>query len=451
MIYKGLAFLFAIAAGCAFMACEDEPDKYEVAGGKPTIDYVRCLSSEITTSTDEPDMHYTTGELVTSANPQAVLCFVGKNLRSVVEVYFNDLPAVLNSSYITDNTLIVQVPKNVPGEVSNKVYFICKNGETVEYDFEVIIPAPTVNTMSCEFAKPGTTAYIYGNYFIDDPNVPITVQFPDGTFADDVKADETFSTLSFTVPECYEEGSITVTSVYGSTSSKFHYLDSRGMLFDFDGGTGLGNHGWHDRAIQSDETSLAGNYMMLGDGETTLSEDAAWNDSKFSFEYWPGSWSTPVDYPADGLKLTSLVDFTNFETMAYKFEMNIPAESPWMAGAMQIIVGGIDRITMGAAGIDIDGNTVPGCNNTYFQGDDLPRALYRPWTDTGSFDTGGDWITVTIPIKSSFIYGMSGAPATGTLSPDDFTSLGLFIVGGGINGTECTPLIKIDNIRCVPN
>ena len=137
--------------------------------------------------------------------------------------------------------------------------------------------------------------------------------------------------------------------------------------------------------------------------------------------------------------------------MAYKFEMNIPAEYPWMAGAMQIIVGGVERITMGAAGTDIDGKTVPGCNNTYFQGDDLPRALYRPWTDTGSFDTGGEWITVTIPIKSSFIYGMSGAPATGSLSPDEFTSLGLFVVGGGINGTECTPLIKIDNIRCVPN
>lgn len=451
MIYKGLAFLFALAAGFAFTACEDEPDKYEVAGGTPTIDYVRCLSSEITTSTDEPDMHYTTGELVTSANPQAVLCFVGKNFRSVVEVWFNDLQAVLNSSYITDNTMIVQVPKNVPGEVSNKVYFVCKNGQTVEYDFEVVIPGPTVNTMSCEFSKPGSTAFIYGNYFIDDPNVPLTVQFPDGSFADDVKADETFSTLSFTVPECYEEGPITVTSIYGSTTSKFHYLDSRGMLFDFDGGTGLSNHGWHDRAIQSDETSLSGNYMMLGDGQTTLSEDAAWNDSKFSFEYWPGSWNTPTDYPADGLKLTSLVDFTNYESMAYKFEMNIPAEYPWMAGAMQIIVGGVERITMGAAGTDIDGKTVPGCNNTYFQGDDLPRALYRPWTDTGSFDTGGEWITVTIPIKSSFIYGMSGAPATGSLSPDEFTSLGLFVVGGGINGTECTPLIKIDNIRCVPN
>ena len=450
-LYMMLEYVLIMAVTFGFTACKDEPDKYETAGGTPTIDYVRQLSTEIQSNSDEEDMHYTNGELVTSASPQSILCFVGKNFRSVVEVYFNDLKAVLNSSYITDNTLIVQVPKSVPGEVSNKVYFICKNGKTVEYDFEIEIPAPTVTSMSCEYAKPGTTAFIYGNYFIDDPNVPLTVQFPDGSYAEDVKADESFSILSFTVPECYEEGTVKVSSIYGESVSKFHYLDSRGLLFDFDGKTGLGNHGWHDRVIQSDDTSLDGNYLMLGDGETSLGEDAAWNDSKFSFEYWPGDWSTPTSYPADGLKLTSLVDFTNYESMAYKFEMNIPSEAAWKSGAMQIIVGGVDLITMGGAGVDVDGVTVPGCNNTYFNNDELPRALYRPWTETGSFDTAGEWITVTIPIKSSFIYGMSGATATGSLSADSFTSLSIFVVGGGVNGTECTPLIKIDNIRCVPN
>lgn len=443
--------MLSLLVGASFTACEDQPDKYETAGGTPTIDYVRALSTEVQSPSDEEGMHYTNGEFVTSASPQTVLCFVGKNFRSVVEVWFNDLQAVLNSSYITDNTMIVAVPKNVPGEVSNKVYFVCKNGKTVEYDFEVVIPAPTVSTMSCEYAKPGSTAYIYGNYFIDDPNVPLTVQFPDGSYAEDVKADETYSTLSFTVPDCTVEGPITVTSIYGSTESKFHYLDTRGLLFDFDGVTKLGNRGWHDRVIQSDETSITGNYVMLGDGETTLSEDGGWNDAKFSFEYWPGDWTSPVSYPEEGRKLTDLVDFSNYETMAYKFEMNIPKEAAWKSGAMQIIVGGVDIISFGAADVDVDGVSVAGCNNTYFNNDELPRALYRPWTETGSYDTDGEWVTVTIPIKTSFIYGMSGAAASGTLNADSFSSLCIFVVGGGVNGTECTPLIKIDNIRCVPN
>ena len=37
-----------VAAGFSMAACEDEPDKYEVAGGKPILKYVRgekrCVS-----------------------------------------------------------------------------------------------------------------------------------------------------------------------------------------------------------------------------------------------------------------------------------------------------------------------------------------------------------------------------------------------------------------------
>ena len=91
-----------------------------------------------------------------------------------------------------------------------------------------------------------------------------------------------------------------------------------------------------------------------------------------------------------------------------------------------------------------------GANNSYFQDDVLPRGFYRPWSDTGSFDTGDEWITVTVPF-SNFTYGFSGAQATGTLTANDFASLNIFVVGGGLDGTECTPIIRIDNIRAVPN
>ena len=65
-------------------------------------------------------------------------------------------------------------------------------------------------------------------------------------------------------------------------------------------------------------------------------------------------------------------------------------------------------------------------------------------------------ISVLTPLKrisdiSEFKYGFSGAAATGTLTADDFTSLTIFVVSGGITGTECNPVIKIDNIRAVPN
>ncbi|MDO4163401.1 MAG: glycan-binding surface protein [Bacteroides sp.] len=449
---KTLIATLAMMTGLTFTACEDYPDAYEVAGGLPSVDYVRCLSTEIETSTDSESTQYTNGQFVTSASPQAILCLVGENLRSVYQMYFNDQEAILNTSYITDNTLIVQVPRTVPEAVSDKIYMITSSNDTVTYDFEVIIPSPVISSMSCEYAQPGTQATLYGSYIIDDANVPLTITFPDGSVVTDYEVDSSYSSVTFTVPECTEEGALTVTSVYGTTTTSFHYLDTRGMMFEFDGVTGLSNHGWHDRTITTDETAITGNYVQLGDGTTTLDETGGWNDSSFSFEYWPGSWNTPVDYPeGEGERLFDLVDFSDYRNMTLKFEMYIPSSSPWSAGAMQIIFAGTDKVSYGNSGLDVYGNTVAGPNNTYLQDDVLPRALYRPWTDSGSYDTDDEWVTVSLPISSSFIYGYSGSTASGTLTENDFASLVIFVVGGGINGTECTPLIKIDNVRAIPN
>ena len=86
-----------------------------------------------------------------------------------------------------------------------------------------------IASMSCEYATAGSEVTLYGNYFIDDPNVPLTVTLPDGkqltTFTK-----LTNSTITFRMPECDTEGSIRVASIYGESTSTFHYLDSRSTL-----------------------------------------------------------------------------------------------------------------------------------------------------------------------------------------------------------------------------
>ena len=433
--FCGLATL----TGFATVSCEDEPDKYEVAGGVPTVRYIR---SPYAASADS---------LITAATTGSTVCLVGENLRSVYELYFNDRQAILNNSYITDNTLLVDVPQTIPGEVSDKIYMVTRSGQTVEYDFHVTVPAPTLTAMSCEYAPVGSEATITGNYFVDDPNVPLEVMFP-GDVPVTEFTDISQSSISFIVPECTEEGPVEVTTIYGTTTSAFQYLDTRGMLFDFDGVTGLGNHGWHTREILSDETSITGNFVQLGDGVTVMSADGGWNDSQFSFEYWAGSWDNPQNVTSgDGIALYNLVDFTDYADMALKFELYIPSSNPWSAGAMQVIFAGTDKVTNSKEDIkDVDGNTVAGANNAYFNNNVLPRGIYRPWTETGSFHTDDRWITVSLPI-SEFVYGKDGAVATGSLTESDFSSLVIFVSGGGINGVECTPIFKIDNIRVVPN
>ena len=176
--YKSIIWgLIGTAALFAMSSCDDTPDAYEVAGGTPTVDYIRCLSSEIKGNNDDANTLYTNGQLVTSASPQAVLCLVGSNLRSVYEMYFNDKKAILNSSYITDNTLIVSVPSSVPSLVTDKIYMITKNQDTISYDFSVVIPAPQLSAMSCEYAAVGDEVTFTGNYMVDDPNTPLTVTF----------------------------------------------------------------------------------------------------------------------------------------------------------------------------------------------------------------------------------------------------------------------------------
>ena len=142
-------------AAFATAACEDEPDKYEVAGGLPVVKYVRTpLAAEA-------------DSLLTGAYMSNTVVLVGENLRSIYEIYFNDQKAILNTSYMTDNTVFVDVPKEIPATVTNKIYMVTAAKDTVDYDFKVLVPAPTVNSMSCEFAKPGSEVTLYGDYFID--------------------------------------------------------------------------------------------------------------------------------------------------------------------------------------------------------------------------------------------------------------------------------------------
>jgi hypothetical protein len=330
----------------------------------------------------------------------------------------------------------------------------------VTFDFHVIIPAPVVSAMSNEWAKAGEEVTIIGDYFLDYESSPLEVKFGDDyTLNRDNIVSITRNRITFTMPADAPHEQVSVTSIFGSTKGSFQYMDNRGMLFDFDTpcntGVVLSNHGWHARTIQSDDTSLSGNYLVMGDA--TMGSDGGWNDGNFSFEYWPGNWQNPEDYQGNGVRLTSLVDFSDYANMSYKFEMLVPKANPWASGAMQIIVGGVTKISMGdnTAGnlaIDIDGNTLPGCNNTYFKNDELPRGIYRPWEakSDGKYDTGDQWVTVTLPI-SEFKYGFSGGAASGSLSASDFTSLTIFVVSGGITGIDCQPVIKIDNIRAVPN
>lgn len=57
--------------GLSITSCVDEPDKYEIAGGTPSIDYVRLCD---VTKKDS---------MLTGAYMGTSICLVGNNLRSI--------------------------------------------------------------------------------------------------------------------------------------------------------------------------------------------------------------------------------------------------------------------------------------------------------------------------------------------------------------------------------
>lgn len=423
-LFNSLCLMTTVAlSACVFTACEDEPDKYEISSGNPTIRYIRPLNVESADS------------LLTGAYMDNNICIVGENLRSITKMFFNDQEAKLVPSLITNNTMIVTVPGQIPGEVFNKIFMVNNANDTTSYDFKVLVPGPSINNMSNEWAQPGEQATIYGNYFVDDPNTPLTLTI-NGTKVDIEEFD--ISHLTFTIPAGLTEGPVEISTVYGKKKAKFNYRDTRGMLFNDWGtndagaaSTGLTNHGWHPMKIVSDEYSIDGSYLFLGDCDL---DDGAWQDGAVSFEYWPGDWDGT--FTGVNSRLSDLVSFADFANMALKFEVNIPSSNPWTNLSMQCIFSGDAQVTL------------PTANNTFFNGTDYPRALWTPWSKTGSYDTGGKWTTVTIPL-STFKYKNDGTVAGTPLTADCFTGLTLFIWSGVTSGTTCHPIIRIDNIRAV--
>lgn len=126
------------------------------------------------------------------------------------------------------------------------------------------------------------------------------------------------------------------------------------------------------------------------------------------------------------------------EDLAVKFEAYVPASNPWMAEGMQIQFTSLDEVSM------------ENQNNDYVYGEGKePRGVWIPWEETGSYDTGNQWVTVTLKM-SEFNKQISGVVSETELTKEKLAGLSIFLRGGGVDGKECEPIICIDNIRVVP-
>lgn len=341
--YINWFFVAALAMmGCFMTACEDQPDKYEIADGVPTLKYVRSPLPE------EAD------SLLVGAYLGNTVCLVGDNLRSIYELYFNDQKATLNTSYMTDHTVLVDIPKNIPEEVTNKIYMVTKSGAKVDFDFSVMVPAPVVSSMSCEYAPAGSEAVLYGDYFVDDPNVPLTISMPgDITVEGEQITSITKTAVKFIVPEGAMQGNIRVKSIYGTGQSVFQYKDTRNILFDWDGkyeGALAAGNSWNGDnekkgQILPSVPPVDGKYMVMG--PATLSGGQWQTPGEYLMMYWPDPNAAEGCVPLYNLpQFKEMLEDYKIEELALKFEVYIPTSNPWMAEGMQIRFTSLDEVSM---------------------------------------------------------------------------------------------------------
>lgn len=400
-----ILLIAAFSAGLLFYGCED--DDSSGSGAIPQVRYVRVT-----------DPH-SSDSLLTHAFMGNTIALIGENLADVTQVWFNDQPALLNTSFITETSIILTIPNEIPGTVTNEIRLITRNGQEGIHPFGVDVPPPFLISILNEQAEPGETTTIYGNFFIDDPGTPLQVLFP-GLVAGEVLSVE-LNKIEVKVPEGAGVGPIIVKSIYGASRSSFYFHDDRCFIIDYDQLTTSGS--WRGGTIRNDSYSLNGNYLVLkGEvGDNAGAEDYA--GGGFVSELWSDANGRPEANFFEG-------DPVGFQL---KFEANV---IEWSGAYLNICFG------PWASGV------APYQNQLYW-GNVNARALWRPWetNGTGSFKTDG-WITVTIPLTDVKYNSSFGAME---FDPSMAGSLTFWMKGpAAVKDGTCKMEVYIDNVRIVP-
>ena len=238
-----LIAILATGAALMFGSCNKEDVS---SSGTPTIRYVRVTNPESSDS------------LLVGAGQGQLIAIMGENLQSTVAVWFNDQQSRLTPTYISNTSLLVSVPSQIPIEVTNKVKLIFKNGDSLLYDFEVQISEPLVNSMVSEFVNEGDIATIRGNYFY----APISVAFEGGVTGEIVSLKD--NEIQVRVPAGAQPGPITVKTNFGETKSDFWFRDIRNIFIGSDP-----FEGWNNSSLvvtnpgAGDPPKINGNYFRV--------------------------------------------------------------------------------------------------------------------------------------------------------------------------------------------
>ena len=369
-----LIIIMTLALIGTFTACQkdDLPN-----GGEPRITYVRVTNP------------ISSDSLLVGAAQGKLIAIMGENLGKAIEMWFNDQKASLNPTYITNTTILVNVPAQIPLAISNKLKINFSDGRTLLHQFEVQISKPLVSSMLSEHVNSGEIATIRGNFFY----APLTAKFTGGSMGElmSVKDNE----IQVRIPAGAQPGPITVKTNFGETESDFWFRDTRNVFIDSDPYEGW----WNSSYVVSspgagDPPKISGNYLRF----------------KKSIAAW--SWNELAGGPASAMPVHSknIPDAAILKPEDYNLKFEVNTTKPYTSNMLKINAG--------------------------LSAEDNDAYLWKP-----PYDTKGQWQTVVIPFEEV----VASYKVKPTVNPAGYWSRLLFHGPGDLDAD-----ISLDNFRVVP-
>lgn len=390
--------LLALTVVVAFTACKDDEGLDSTA--TPVVKYIRY------TDPAQSDVY------LTSASMGELIAIIGSGLEGVCSVRFNDVEAKLNPTYITANSVLVNVPGTLPTEITNTITLTTRKGRTcVVENFVSKAPAPVIGSVSCEWAKPGDAVVIRGNYFFSkadgsDPELtigglPVAIDSYTNT--------ELFATIPAGLDTSVRQR-ITLENDNGTGRSMFYLYDRSDIFIDFEDLS----WDWWGRSSGDifTDRGIDGSYMFLN------GTSAAWNwNEDLSLFY--------CNINEDGSVNTQLLpEGDDVSDYSLKFEIRADA---WVDGYMAM--------------------WFTGEYNTFSIDGDEAQCHWRGYEQGLS---SGEWTTVTIPL-TEFCCDKEETTTSRTLKSSDMKSFCIFFFGSLSDDANSGAALQIavDNFRLV--
>lgn len=294
------------------------------------------------------------------------LAIQGDNLAHVKAILFNDVSVDLKKIYAVRKRINVAIPAEAPTNLTNTITVQTEQGEET-FPFTILFPDLVINGFENEFVAPGSNAVITGQFFdlyglsADDASItmngnPLTV----------VEKNDT--KLVVTIPEGTVDGAeVVLNSPKMQTPYKLKIRDRGVPFFESYDKSYLFGQGflWTDQSYISDGTQEGDPVSPIG-GSIFRRKNSygAWN--------WDTLIAGHFDIPntPEGNDVVA-----NTENYNVKFEVWTPKSNPLSTG---------DFIFWST------------------QSDDKMKVRWNPVASGSSFNTNGEWRTITLDAKTWF-------------------------------------------------